>query len=66
MSDITTVEDRCRGALLGLAAGDRNGGPIRMAARLAESLRELGWFDPQDIVARTSSGGERGPSTPAR
>src|SRR5262249_214040 len=24
VSDITTVEDRCRGVLLGLAAGDRN------------------------------------------
>jgi hypothetical protein len=28
VSDITTVEDRCRGVLLGLAAGDRNGGPV--------------------------------------
>jgi ADP-ribosylglycohydrolase len=48
----TGVQDRCRGVLLGLAAGDRNGGPIRMAVRLAESLLELGRFDPQDIVAR--------------
>jgi len=46
------VQDRCRGVLLGLAAGDRNGGPIRMAVRLAESLLELGRFDPQDIVRR--------------
>ena len=46
------VQDRCRGVLLGLAAGDRNGGPIRMAARLAESLLELGRFNPQDIVGR--------------
>jgi hypothetical protein len=38
--------------LLGLAAGDRNGGPIRMAVRLAGSLFELGWFNPQDIVGR--------------
>src|SRR5262245_50107484 len=52
MSDITTVEDRCRGVLIGLAAGDRNGGPIRMAVRLTESLLELGRFDPADIVAR--------------
>src|SRR5262249_13897637 len=44
--------DRCRGLRLGLAAGDRNGGPIRMAARLAESLLELGRFNPQDIVGR--------------
>ena len=48
----SSVQDRCRGVLLGLAAGDRNGGPIRMAVRLAESLLELGRFDPQDIVGR--------------
>ena len=47
-----SVQDRCRGVLLGLAAGDRNGGPIRMAVRLGESLLELGRFDPQDIVGR--------------
>jgi ADP-ribosylglycohydrolase len=46
------VRDRCRGVLLGLASGDRNGGPVRMAVRLAESLLELGCFDPADIVAR--------------
>src|SRR5881275_1273176 len=51
MSD-TTAADRCRGVLPGLAAGDRNGGPIRMAVRLAESLLELGQFDPTDIVRR--------------
>ena len=48
----TSVQDRCRGVLLGLAAGDRNGGPIRMAVRSAESLLELGRFDPTDIVGR--------------
>jgi ADP-ribosyl-[dinitrogen reductase] hydrolase len=48
----TGVQDRCGGVLLGLAAGDHNGGPVRMAVRLAESLLELGRFDPQDIVAR--------------
>jgi ADP-ribosylglycohydrolase len=48
----TTTADRCRGVLLGLAAGDRNGGPIRTAVRLAESLRELGGFDPADILER--------------
>src|SRR5262249_19826393 len=52
MSDLTTAEDRCRGVLIGLAAGDRIGGPIRMAVRLAESLLELGRFDPADIVTR--------------
>jgi ADP-ribosylglycohydrolase len=38
--------------LLGLAAGDRNGGPIRMAVRLAQSRLECGGFDPADILER--------------
>ena len=46
------IQDRVRGVLLGLAAGDRNGGPIRMAVRLAESLTERRYFDPDDILAR--------------
>merc|ERR1719421_80445 len=33
-----TLQDRCRGLLLGLAAGDRNGGPIQMALKLADHL----------------------------
>ena len=41
-----------KGILLGLAAGDRNGGPIRMAVRLAESLVDVGRFDLADIGAR--------------
>lgn len=44
--------DRAKGILLGLAAGDRNGGPIRMAVRLAESLVDTGKFDLADIGAR--------------
>src|ERR1041384_762887 len=52
MSDRTTAEDRCRGVLVGLAAGDRIGGPIRMALRLAESLRGLGRVDPADVLGR--------------
>jgi ADP-ribosylglycohydrolase len=44
--------NRCRGVLVGLAAGDRIGGPIRMAVRLAESLRACGGFDPKDILER--------------
>eukprot|EP01116_Phalansterium_solitarium_P006254 TRINITY_DN18561_c0_g1_i1.p1 TRINITY_DN18561_c0_g1~~TRINITY_DN18561_c0_g1_i1.p1 ORF type:complete len:276 (+),score=55.56 TRINITY_DN18561_c0_g1_i1:93-920(+) len=46
------MEDRCRGALLGLAAGDRNGGPVRMAVRLAESLADKQAFDRDDVVGR--------------
>src|SRR3954471_12286030 len=46
------VQDRVRGVLVGLAAGDRNGGPIRMAVRLAESLIERQRFDPEDLLDR--------------
>src|SRR5205807_4030591 len=46
------LRDRCRGVLLGLAAGDQNGGPVRMAVRLAEGLGERGAFDPADVVGR--------------
>ena len=44
--------DRALGVLLGLAAGDRNGGPIEMAVRLAESLAERRAFDPRDVLQR--------------
>lgn len=46
------VKDLVEGILLGLAAGDRNGGPIRMAVRLTESLVERGNIDVDDIGAR--------------
>ncbi len=52
MSDLPTAEDRCQGVLVGLAAGDRIGGPIRMAVRLAESLVETGRFDAADVLGR--------------
>ena len=45
-------EDRTAGVLLGLAAGDRIGGPARMALRVAESLRERGGVDVSDIGER--------------
>jgi len=49
----TTPEpDRAAGVLLGLAAGDRNGGPVQMALRLAESLGGCGGFDPRDVGRR--------------
>ena len=38
--------DRAKGVLLGLAAGDRNGGPIEMATRMAGSLANEQRFDP--------------------
>jgi ADP-ribosylglycohydrolase len=46
------AQDRCRGVLLGLVAGDRNGGPSHMAVRLAESLVTRGAFDSLDILNR--------------
>src|ERR1700694_4833348 len=52
MRETTTAEDRCRGVLVGLAAGDKIGGPIRMAVRLAESLVACGGFNPSDILER--------------
>jgi ADP-ribosylglycohydrolase len=49
---MNSTVDRVVGVLLGLAAGDRNGGPINMAVRLAESLLAQKRFDPHDIGAR--------------
>ena len=47
-----TIDDRIVGVLFGLAAGDRIGGPVRMALMLAESLGECGVFDATDIRRR--------------
>jgi ADP-ribosylglycohydrolase len=44
--------DHSRGVLIGLAAGDRIGGPIRMAVRLAESLLDCGGFNAMNILER--------------
>lgn len=52
MNDTTGAVDRCRGVLIGLAAGDKIGGPIRMAVRLAESLVACGGFNSADILER--------------
>ena len=38
--------------LVGIAAGDRIGGPVRMAVRLAESLHVCRGFDRADVLAR--------------
>jgi len=46
------MRDRIRGILFGLAAGDRIGGPTRMALELAESLIGCNAFDLQDISGR--------------
>lgn len=47
-----SIQDRCRGVLLGLAAGDRIGGPLQMAMRLAESLIACRGFEPADVLER--------------
>jgi hypothetical protein len=52
MRNQINAADRCQGVLVGLAAGDRIGGPIRMAVRLAESLLDCGDFNPSDILNR--------------
>lgn len=43
------VRDRVRGVITGMAAGDRIGGPIRMAVRLSESLVTQNRFDINHI-----------------
>jgi ADP-ribosyl-[dinitrogen reductase] hydrolase len=51
-SDAEVVGDRVTGVLLGIAAGDRIGGPVRMALRVAESLAEKQEFDANDVLFR--------------
>ena len=46
------TQDRAQGLLLGLAAGDRIGGPLRMALHLAGSLVARGRFAPDNIGLR--------------
>src|ERR1041385_5473476 len=63
-----SVTDRCRGVLLGLAAGDLNGGPIRMALRVAQSLLACRRLDTDDLLQRYLSwwkedGIDSGPTT---
>ena len=47
-----TAVYRCQGVLIGLAAGDRIGGPIRMAMHVAESLLACSAFNPTEILSR--------------
>ena len=46
------MRDRVIGVLIGLAAGDRNGGPIRMALLLAESLHACRGLNLEDVGKR--------------
>eukprot|EP00698_Gefionella_okellyi_P009426 TRINITY_DN2395_c0_g1_i1.p1 TRINITY_DN2395_c0_g1~~TRINITY_DN2395_c0_g1_i1.p1 ORF type:complete len:283 (+),score=42.22 TRINITY_DN2395_c0_g1_i1:30-878(+) len=49
------VRDRVCGLLKGLAAGDRNRGPLRMACRVCESVIECGRYDGDDVFSRLQS-----------
>jgi len=51
-TQLNKVRDRVSGLLWGLAAGDRNGGPIRMALRLAESLLQYNTYNRKDVIDR--------------
>lgn len=46
------IRDRMHGALLGLAAGDRIGGPAAMALRLLEGVVARGLFDQDETRRR--------------
>jgi len=46
------IQQRVIGTLFGLAAGDSNGGPIRMALCLAESLSDCRKFNAVDVLYR--------------
>mmetsp|Transcript_49450 Transcript_49450/g.107696 ORF Transcript_49450/g.107696 Transcript_49450/m.107696 type:complete len:556 (-) Transcript_49450:72-1739(-) len=49
---MTSIGDRCAGALIGLVVGDRNGGPAEMALSLSSSLQALGRYDAGDAGRR--------------
>ena len=49
------IEDRIRGVLYGLAAGDRIGGPLRMALCLSESLIAEPGFQAEGVFKRYSA-----------
>jgi hypothetical protein len=48
----TIFYDRVKGVLLGMIAGEKNGGPTCMALELASSLCELGYFSTEDVLKR--------------
>lgn len=50
-----TEKNRVCGALMGLCAGDRNGGPIRMVLIIATSLLQNKGFDRNDVIRRYSN-----------
>jgi ADP-ribosylglycohydrolase len=50
MTTLDNLRDRVYGTLVGLAAGDRNGGPIRMAIHLGKSIVQKKRFDRDDVL----------------
>lgn len=52
LPDSTAARDRVAGVLVGIAAGDLYGGPLRMALHLAESLIACGEFNASDVLSR--------------
>ena len=67
---MSIIRDRIDGVLFGLAAGDRNGGPLKMTLCLAESLLAKGRFDLEDVGIRylnwwPSGGFDTGPTAEA-
>jgi ADP-ribosyl-[dinitrogen reductase] hydrolase len=52
MLQMDEILNRVKGIFFGLAAGDRIGGPLRMALLMAESLIECNGFDIDDIAGR--------------
>jgi len=46
------IQNRVKGILLGLAVGDKIGGPLRMALQTAESLVQCNGFNVDDIAGR--------------
>jgi len=46
------MSQKALGLLIGLATGDRNGGPVQMALCLAESLAQLQNYSPADVYQR--------------
>lgn len=51
-NELDQIRQRAQGLLFGLAAGDRNGGPLQMAVRVCESLIEVDDIDIFDILDR--------------
>jgi len=64
--ELERKRNSCVGVLIGLAAGDRNGGPVRMAVRLAESLVDNKTYNRNDIIQRYFNWFQGPPHDPER